>query len=93
MTLSRKKLNLPAKKAKACRKTDIKMNAVVRTCDRFSYHCFSRKKSGRTLNNRGGMIGERVVNISLKVATISSAIPTTSGAIVCGVDPALIELI
>ena len=46
-----------------------------------------REKGGRTLNRRGGTIGEREVKISFKDARISRTIPMTSGAIVCGVDP------
>ena len=46
-----------------------------------------REKGGRTLNRRGGTIGEREVKISFTAAMISRTIPTTSGAMVCGVDP------
>lgn len=47
----------------------------------------SPRRHRLTLNNRGGMIGDREVNISFIAARIKSASPTQRRAIVLADDP------
>ena len=69
-------------------KVEIKMTAVVRVCDARQKIVSSHlKKHELTLNNRGGTMGDRVVNISFIEAINNSAHPTQRRAMVSAEDP------
>ena len=71
----------------AWRKDVIKMIPVVRVCAVASANGCRLRKRKLTLNNRGGMMDDRVVKISFIAARINSVNPTQRNAIVSADDP------